>query len=59
MLGAALLAMFLYRGGYRVWQWSSRERLFGPDADSYPTSMKTQHQYGTVLHREGRFDEAR
>jgi len=58
VLGFVVLLVFLCRGSWRVYQWSSRETLFGPDAAAYPRSTKTRHQYGTVLHREGRFDEA-
>ena len=53
-----LLAAFVYLCGVRVFQWSSRDQLFGPDATAYPKSTKARHQYGTVLHRQGRFDEA-
>ncbi|CAE8627465.1 unnamed protein product, partial [Polarella glacialis] len=56
--GLLLLGVFTYRCSLRVYQWSDREQLFGPDAVSYPQSTKTRHQYGTVLHKVGRFAEA-
>jgi len=58
VLGLALLCVFIHRCGLRVSQWSDRESLFGPDAASYPRSTKARHQFGTVLHRLNRFDEA-
>jgi len=58
VLALLWLSIFMYRCGLRVYQWSDRETLFGPDAVSYPRSTKARHQFGTVLHRLGRFDEA-
>merc|ERR1712134_161446 len=55
---ALLLTVYFYRCSIRVYQWSNRERLFAADVASFPRSTKTQHQYATVLHRMGRFDEA-
>jgi len=57
-LGLTWLCAFAVLCGLRVYQWSDRETLFGPDAASYPRSMKNRHQFATVLHRLGRFDEA-
>eukprot|EP00927_Polykrikos_kofoidii_P019845 TRINITY_DN19301_c1_g2_i1.p1 TRINITY_DN19301_c1_g2~~TRINITY_DN19301_c1_g2_i1.p1 ORF type:complete len:815 (+),score=121.14 TRINITY_DN19301_c1_g2_i1:71-2515(+) len=58
LLGMALLCFFAGRCGLRVHQWSCKEALFAPDAANFPRSTKARHQIGTVLHQQGRFDEA-
>ncbi|CAK8999502.1 Protein O-mannosyl-transferase TMTC4 (Transmembrane and TPR repeat-containing protein 4) [Durusdinium trenchii] len=57
-LAVALLGVYLWRCGERVWQWRSSEALYVADALSWPTSVKTRHQLGTVLHQQGRYEEA-
>merc|ERR1711972_135887 len=39
-------------------QWRSSESLYAADATAWPRSVKTRHQYGTVLHAQGRYAEA-
>lgn len=57
-LGGVLLAIYVWRCGERVWQWRSSEALYMADALSWPNSVKTRHQLGTVFHQQGRYDEA-
>eukprot|EP00438_Fugacium_kawagutii_P022016 Skav200852 [mRNA] locus=scaffold2484:74196:91601:+ [translate_table: standard] len=57
-LGGVLLAIYVWRCGERVWQWRSSEALYMADAVSWPNSVKTRHQLGTVFHQQGRYDEA-
>ncbi|CAE7942451.1 Tmtc4 [Symbiodinium sp. KB8] len=57
-LAIALLAVYVWRCGQRVWQWRSSEALYMADALSWPTSVKTRHQLGTVFHQQGRSEEA-
>lgn len=58
VIAVGLLGAYLWLCSLRVYQWSSKDALFAPDAAAYPRSTKVQHQYGTVLHRQGRFAEA-
>lgn len=58
LLAVSLIALYLYHCGLRVYQWHSQEQLFAADVASYPGSAKANHQYATILHRMGRFDEA-
>ena len=49
-----ILAVFTWLGAVRTQQWSSRELLFGTDAESYPQSTKTRHQFGNLCAATGR-----
>mmetsp|Transcript_73287 Transcript_73287/g.238425 ORF Transcript_73287/g.238425 Transcript_73287/m.238425 type:complete len:675 (+) Transcript_73287:115-2139(+) len=57
-LGSALVLVYLHGCTLRVWQWRSSEALYEADAIAWPTSVKTQHQVGTVYHAQNRLDEA-
>ena len=48
MLATALLLTFTWFGVVRTYQWSSRELLFGADAQTYPQSTKNRHQFGSL-----------
>eukprot|EP00929_Paragymnodinium_shiwhaense_P104753 TRINITY_DN69462_c0_g1_i1.p1 TRINITY_DN69462_c0_g1~~TRINITY_DN69462_c0_g1_i1.p1 ORF type:complete len:725 (+),score=158.14 TRINITY_DN69462_c0_g1_i1:52-2226(+) len=54
----ALLVAYGWKCGERVWQWRSSEALYAADAAAWPTSVKTQHQLGTVYHTQGRHEDA-
>lgn len=58
LAGLMLLVAFVGLSCLRTYQWSSRELLFEADARIYPRAAKLRHQYGTVLHKQGRFEEA-
>ncbi|CAD7955156.1 unnamed protein product [Amoebophrya sp. A120] len=52
------LAAFVVNCTIRVGHWRNREVLFGVDTASWPRSLKSHHQLGTVYHRENRWEEA-
>lgn len=43
-----VLMTFTCLGALRTYQWSSRELLFGTDAENYPQSTKNRHQFGSL-----------
>ena len=55
---AALLAVYFVNSNIRTWHWSSRYVLFKVDMEKWPRSVKTQHQWATVLHKDNRLEEA-
>ena len=43
-----VLMTFTCLGALRTYEWSSRELLFGTDAENYPQSTKNRHQFGSL-----------
>ena len=54
----ALLAVYFTNSNIRTWHWSTRYLLFQVDMEKWPRSVKTQHQWATVLHKDNRLEEA-
>lgn len=58
LFGYVLLSAYVWKCGSRVWEWRSSEALYEADALSWPNSVKTRHQLGTVYHAQNRYEEA-
>jgi len=58
LLGGAFLAIYSWRSATRVWDWRSSQALYAADAMSWPRSVKTRHQLGTVYHAQELFADA-
>ena len=45
----ALLVAYVTNSSIRTWHWSTKNILFKKDVDAWPRSVKTLHQWATVL----------